>query len=187
MIFCGVDPGVTGGISALDASGAVVACHKMPESIADLLAILRGLAQRDGCFALLEKVNAGVFGRPGAKMGVTSAFTFGRGLGRLETSLIAAAIPYEDVLPAAWQAALGCRTHGDKNISKRRAQALFPRCPVPITHNVADSLLIAEHCRRVVLARSLPEEKAIPSLQKSDVSKTTRSSGPRGSGALAAT
>jgi hypothetical protein len=124
----------------------------------DLLSTLRGLAMGGPCFAFLERVNAGVFGKPGQRMGVTSAFTFGRGSGALHMGLLAAGIPYEEVAPITWQNAIGCRTHGDKNISKARAHALFPT--LTITHATADSLLIAEHCRRVVGARlfPLPEE-----------------------------
>jgi hypothetical protein len=40
-----------------------------------------------------------------------------------------------------------CLTGGDKNISKRRAQELFPS--LKITHAVADALLIAEYGRRL--------------------------------------
>jgi len=159
MLFIGVDPGVTGGVSALDARGTVTACFKMPDTLADLLGMLRSLHPPGApCFAFLERVNAGVFGKPGQKMGVTSAFTFGKGLGALEMGLLAAGIPYEFVAPITWQNAIGCRTHGDKNISKARAHALFPT--LTITHATADSLLIAEHCRRVVGARlfPLPEE-----------------------------
>jgi hypothetical protein len=35
-----------------------------------------------------------------------------------------------------------CRTGGDKNISKARAQELFPR--VKVTHKNADALLLAK-------------------------------------------
>jgi hypothetical protein len=38
-------------------------------------------------------------------------------------------------------------TKGDKNITKRKAQELFPE--IKITHAIADSLLIAEYGRRL--------------------------------------
>jgi hypothetical protein len=56
-------------------------------------------------------------------------------------ALTAAQIPFERVRPAAWQKALGCLTGGDKNVSKRRAQELFPQ--LKVTHATADALLIA--------------------------------------------
>jgi len=40
-------------------------------------------------------------------------------------------------------------TGGDKNVSKRRAQELFPE--IKITHAIADALLIAEYARRTNL------------------------------------
>ena len=79
-------------------------------------------------------------------MGVTSSFTFGRGLGRLEALLTAHRIPYEEIAPGKWQRSLGCLTKGDKNVTKARAQQLFPG--VKVTHYVADALLIAEYGRR---------------------------------------
>jgi hypothetical protein len=36
-------------------------------------------------------------------------------------------------------------TRGDKNVSKRRAQEIFPM--IKVTHSVADALLIAEYNR----------------------------------------
>jgi hypothetical protein len=41
---------------------------------------------------------------------------------------------------------MGCLTKGDKNVSKSRAQELFPS--IKVTHAIADALLIAEHNRR---------------------------------------
>jgi hypothetical protein len=60
--------------------------------------------------------------------------------------LTAAGIPFERISPQAWQKSLGCMTGGDKNISKRRAQELFPT--MNVTHATADALLIAEYGRR---------------------------------------
>ena len=76
-------------------------------------------------------------------MGVKSAFTFGNGFGHLEMALTAAAIPFERVRPQVWQKATGCMTKGDKNVSKRRAQELFPS--IKVTHAIADALLIASY------------------------------------------
>ena len=79
-------------------------------------------------------------------MGVVSSFSFGRGYGNLEMALTAAGIPFERVRPQVWQKALGCMTKGDKNVSKRKAQELFPQ--LKITHATADALLLAEFGRR---------------------------------------
>ena len=44
---------------------------------------------------------------------------------------------------------------GDKNVTKSRAQELFPE--LKITHAIADALLIAEYGRRVRIDVSDPE------------------------------
>jgi Holliday junction resolvasome RuvABC endonuclease subunit len=91
------------------------------------------------CKAYIESVHSS------PQMGVTSAFTFGRGFGWLEMALTAANVPFERITPQKWQKAMGCLTKGDKNVSKRKAQELFP--DIKVTHAIADSLLIAEYGR----------------------------------------
>jgi hypothetical protein len=76
-------------------------------------------------------------------MGVKSAFTFGNGFGHLEMALTAAEIPFSRVRPQEWQKAMGCMTKGDKNVSKAKAQELFPS--IKVTHAIADSLLIMQY------------------------------------------
>lgn len=152
MLYVGVDPGVTGGIAALWADGRVLCVRRMPDTVHDLVEALRDISDQAigagaTCHAVLERVNAGVFAR-GRRMGVVSAFTFGRGVGRIEASLAAAAMSYDEVMPAKWQQYMGCLSKGDKNVTKRRAQQLFPKQKV--THAIADALLIAEFCRRIM-------------------------------------
>lgn len=137
MIAIGIDPGVSGGIAFLDGDEALV--ERMPETERDILDLLR-LYPGERKFAVLE------FVRSSPQMGVKSAFTFGRGYGGLRMALLACDIPFEEVTPAKWQAVMGCRTKGDKNVSKARAQQLFPA--VKVTHAKADALLLAEFCRR---------------------------------------
>lgn len=145
--YIGIDPGKAGGIAVVDHLGIVALTSKMPATVGDLLELLGRLGGLSRPRAVLERVNAGVFGQGKAgRMGVTSAFTFGRGVGRLETALAASQIPYDSVSPLTWQKALGCQSGGDKNVTKARAQALFPG--VTVTHAIADALLLAEFCRR---------------------------------------
>jgi Holliday junction resolvasome RuvABC endonuclease subunit len=89
------------------------------------------------CKAYLEQVHSS------PQMGVKSAFTFGNGFGHLEMALTAAGIPFERVRPQVWQKAMGCMTKGDKNVSKKRSQELFPQ--IKVTHAIADALLIASY------------------------------------------
>jgi hypothetical protein len=141
MFYLGIDPGVSGGIAMLDERGTVIRAIRMPETEKDVLDALDPGVEHGICrHAVIERVGA----FPG--MGVVSAFTFGRGFGRLLMALTARRYPFDVVAPAVWQAALSCRSGGDKNITKRRAQQLFPL--VTVTHALADALLITEFCRR---------------------------------------
>ena len=114
----------------------------MPETMADLLAILEPFAHNADYqpFALIELVHSS------PQMGVKSAFTFGQGFGRLEMAFSACRIPFDYVRPQVWQKALGCLTKGDKSVTKAKAQQLFPH--LKCTHKISDALLIAEYNRR---------------------------------------
>lgn len=138
-LFIGIDPGLSGGIAFIPSTGTPWA-HKMPETDKDLMELLRDSINLATPNALIELVHSS------PQMGVKSAFTFGEGYGRLQMALTAMGIPYERIRPAAWQKAMGCMTKGDKNVSKRRAQELFP--DLKVTHAIADALLIAEFNRR---------------------------------------
>jgi Holliday junction resolvasome RuvABC endonuclease subunit len=141
MTIIGIDPGKSGGIAWISDGKPCV--EKMPETLADLwdtiqsIAFEKGYDAENSCRAYIESVHSS------PQMGVTSAFTFGNGFGHLEMALTAAGIPFERVSPQRWQRALGCLTKGDKNVSKRRAQELFPS--MKITHATADALLIAHY------------------------------------------
>ena len=153
-IFIGIDPGASGGIAALREDRSIVTAARMPETDKDILDLLRALAAEsravENGFALIERVHAGVFAQ-NRKMGVVSAFSFGGIYRALKMALTAAEIPYDEVTPLKWQTALGCRSRGDKNITKAKAQELFPILPsgLRITHATADSLLLAEYNWRV--------------------------------------
>jgi len=141
----GIDPGASGGVAWIDETGD--ACvKKMPDTLADLWDLIHSLnfnvdfSSINQPKAYLEQVHS----MPG--QGVASSFKFGQGYGALEMALTAAGIPFERVSPQKWQKALGCLTKGEKNVSKRKAQELFPQ--LKITHATADALLIAEYGRR---------------------------------------
>lgn len=142
-MILGIDPGQSGGLAWIDGPKCYV--EKMPATLRDLWDLINTgpeVGHGGSRFAYLEKVHA----MP--KQGVASTFKFGRGFGNLEMALVAAGIPYEYVTPQKWQKALGCLSKGDKNVTKRKAQELFPGVP-KITHAIADALLIAEYGRRM--------------------------------------
>lgn len=147
MIYIGIDPGKNGAIVAIHQTrlgrSRVVLAEPMPDS---LDGILRALSLAQGLHA--PKVRAfleDVHSMPG--QGVVSSFTFGRGLGHLEMALTAYSIDYKMVAPQVWQRVMNCKTAGDKNVTKRLAQKLFPK--LTVTHAIADALLIAEYNRRM--------------------------------------
>jgi len=140
MTTIGVDPGVNGAIAwIVDGKPCV---EKMPDTLQDLWLLVESIVYHDhpynpNCRAYLEAVSSS------PQMGVVSSFTFGRGYGNLEMALTAAGIPFERVRPQVWQKSLGCLTKGDKNITKRKAQEMFPG--IKVTHATADALLIAHY------------------------------------------
>lgn len=144
MLHFGVDPGGSGAIACLyDEHDAPATC-KNDVTERDLWVFVnrcKVLDPRDRkAFAYIERVHS----MP--KQGVASSFKFGQSYGFLRGLLIACGIPFEEVSPVKWQTAMGCRSGGDKNVTKARAQQLFPN--VKVTHANADALLIAEYCRR---------------------------------------
>ena len=141
MTIIGIDPGTNGGIAWIADGKPCV--EKMPDTLQDLWELIcdihsdMGQMKQAPIKAYIEQVSSS------PQMGVKSAFTFGNGFGHLEMALTAAGIPFERVRPQVWQKALGCMTKGDKNITKRKAQELFPE--IKVTHAIADSLLIAHY------------------------------------------
>lgn len=140
MIHIGIDPGKNGAIAWIEKGN--VCAEKMPATEKDLWDLIKDIAKpsimnRVTCRACIEQVHSS------PQMGVKSAFTFGQIFGQLEMALIAADVPFLRVRPQEWQKSMKCLTGGDKNISKRRAQELFPH--LKITHATADAILIAQY------------------------------------------
>ena len=140
-IFIGIDPGVSGAITALDENGKVVALTKMPQTMGELLYFLQQFTN-DDALCYLEKVHA----RPGD--GAASMFKFGQGFGWLQMALLAAKIKTIEVLPNTWMRGLGIKSKKKdetktsyKNRLKFVAEQLFPDQKVTLWNS--DALLIA--------------------------------------------
>lgn len=150
--FLGVDPGVNGGLAAVDAAGVLFGALRMPETDEEYLEAV-DLFTDDGarCVAVLEQVHAGVWGKAG-RMGVSSAFTFGGAYRAIRVALLARGVRVVDVRPVRWQTALGCRPPAGVGPRERkawlrdRAAEVFP--DIRVTLALADALLLAEFCRR---------------------------------------
>jgi hypothetical protein len=124
----------------------------MPATERDLWDVIRRLnypGTNGLAFAVVEKVTGyvGGVGNTGA-----SQFKFGTNYGLCRMALIAAGIPFEEVMASVWQRAMGIPPKKGKsqiehkNVLKQRAQQLFP--DAQITLATADAILIAEFCRR---------------------------------------
>lgn len=142
LTVIGIDPGASGGFAVIGPDGTYAT--KFPETESDTVTELKMVTLLDSsCVAYLEEVHA----MP--KQGVVSVFKFGQSYGFLRGVLAGLNVRRSFVRPQVWQKALGCMSKGDKNVTKRRAQELFPS--LKITHATADALLIAEYGRRLEL------------------------------------
>ncbi len=137
----GIDPGKSGAVATLNLKGELISVDKFGDkTLTDLHELFQIFDMTTSCFCYIENVHS----MP--KQGVTSSFNFGKQYGGLLMLLTCFRIPYEKVTPVKWMRALSCLTGGDKNVSKAKAQELFPG--LKVTHAIADSLLIAEYGRR---------------------------------------
>lgn len=143
MIYIGIDPGKTGGITIIDDANVFV--YMMPQTEKDISSLFRGWSARES-IALIEQVHA----FPG--QGVTSMFTFGQGYGFLRGCLVAHSIPFTEVTPQKWMSYFGFkkdRSELPKDYKKRifqKAQNMYPHTSVALA--TADSLMIAEYLRQ---------------------------------------
>lgn len=147
MWYLGVDPGASGGIGAVDENGNAFA-HRMPMELNQLQQLL-AIYSEDLVFCLIEKIAIYPKGLLGNRV-IRSGFdklARQAGIAFATASLILGEARVGEVLPRKWQRGMFCLTHGDKRITRQRAIELFPSTRV--THFTADSLLIAEYCRRL--------------------------------------
>lgn len=135
IVVGGVDPGLDGALAFIS-QGYVVAMIGMPTltlskgkgtkreiSVHGLLQALRD--QVIGVGFVVERVFIErVSPRPGE--GTVSAFKFGRGVGQVETAIIALGWPVEYVTPPKWKKALGLPAGAQKDDSLQMASRLFP-------------------------------------------------------------
>jgi crossover junction endodeoxyribonuclease RuvC len=140
--YIGVDPGASGSIVCINERGVpllLMPLKNMTDTdIKENLELLMQLSLPLN--GVLERVHS----MP--KQGVSSTFKFGSSFGALGAHLVWAGVRFELVTPHKWQGDLSCRSRGDKNVTKRKAQQLFPN--TKITHAIADGLLLAEWGRR---------------------------------------
>lgn len=139
----GIDPGIRGGLAILKPNGEIdyIRAFRPDWGRHELIMALNCatdlllLYQRGACF--IE--NVGYIRGDGAK----GSFTFGNVAGLIEGHVRTKGITPEFVYPAIWQSKMRCLSHGDKNVTKRRAAELYPN--ENWTHATSDAVLIARY------------------------------------------
>ena len=142
-MILGIDPGAKGGLAVLNGAGVPIFSYSFTDrTIRETVSAVQAAALLTAPFNVcyLEKVG---FIRGDGGQG---SFTFGKVYGILYGAALCCGLEVRDVYPMVWQSSLGCLTQGQKNVSKRKAQELFPG--MKVNHYIADALLIAEYGRR---------------------------------------
>jgi crossover junction endodeoxyribonuclease RuvC len=156
--YIGIDPGITGGIAAIDVNGGAVmqlvcaqATPTLPgmrrkklvpdydvRAMYTLVAELVESQPEGGCIAILERAGA----RPG--QGVSSTWRTGEGFGLWKGLLAAFAIQVVYVTPNVWKQRANL-IHADKRASVLRAKDTFPQLArlKASEHGIAEAALIA--------------------------------------------
>lgn len=132
MKILGIDPGILGGYAIVEEGAPII--HQKFTTEGDMAHFVRD-NMPDFCF--LEEVHS----MP--EQGVVGVFTFGTNYGFHRGLLFALNIPFSTVTPQKWQREMRCLTKGNKNISKAKAQELYPS--IKMTHAIADAYLIATY------------------------------------------
>jgi Holliday junction resolvasome RuvABC endonuclease subunit len=148
LLFCGIDPGLSGAIGFVRADGSFASVHDMPVlttttgrkqvDFSGLAAILR---EHHPAFVLVERVGA----RPGE--GAVGGFAFGMTYGGILSMLATMALPHDVVQPASWKRKAGIPPGADKQASIQTTLRLLPTAASYLTRKKddgrAEALLLA--------------------------------------------
>ncbi|OQC18906.1 MAG: hypothetical protein BWX69_03166 [Planctomycetes bacterium ADurb.Bin069] len=134
-ILC-IDPGASGGLALLNHE-SIIAAFPMPEGMTAQIDAIRAMAVANpGLVAVMEKVG---FHRPGNS--AVASCKFARHVGHLEAALYTCGIPFVEVTPHKWMAAIGkmpADKKARKNAIKEEMARRFPH--LMVTLGVADAL-----------------------------------------------
>ena len=134
-ILC-IDPGASGGLALLNHEG-IVDAFPMPDGMTGQIDAIRHIAVTNpGLKAVVEKVG---FHRPGNS--ATASCKFARHVGHIEAALYTCGIPFVEVTPHKWMAAIGTMPadkKARKNFIKEEMARRFPH--LKVTLGVADAL-----------------------------------------------
>jgi hypothetical protein len=147
----GIDPGVKGAIAWATPRG--IGVRSMPDTEGGITVFLRELCQLDEpsrfCAIELQTPRPTIWKRNGVTQRsiLASTVKLVANFSYIKGCLSSLDIPFEEVSPVVWQRRLGSLTGGDKRVSKRRAEKLFPEMGT-IAKDRADALLLLEWCLR---------------------------------------
>lgn len=149
MIVLGVDPGLSGGIAAVQADpggGArlldvisVPTTGTKAKRRVDVVQVVGFIFKLSPTHAVIERAQA----MP--EQGASSGFIYGRAVGALEAAIEGMQIPLTVIEPTAWKKAHALIKRG-KEDSRQRAIRLFPGTAAfarKLDHNRAEAALIA--------------------------------------------
>ena len=176
MIFCGIDPGISGALAVIDSETKDISFVDTPvlevrvgkkmkhqQDAYAISSLLRALCSGKDAMVTIEKVNAmpGSDGEGGRQsMGATSAFNFGLGFGMWLGILAALEIPHQQVHPRTWKTSMLPDMGKEKDASRLKAMQMYPSTAKDLTrkkdHGRAEALLMAVWAMRVS-SRSLGE------------------------------
>lgn len=146
----GLDPGVSGAASVLNIKGDPIFVSPFRPDMTETDAVnnvqlaVNALRKEGGNICYFEKTG---FRRGDGGKG---AWTFGFINGLCRGALLALKVEVRLVPPTIWMMRLNCLTGGNKEVSRRRAQQIFPSMfPKGMfkyqADNIADSLLISRY------------------------------------------
>lgn len=155
-IYVGIDPGKSGAIVTLEETQdyTEIKVHLLDAEIKQILNFISSIPKSSP--VIIERVHAMPIWWGGSgdkkkpetfvpKQGIASTFKFGESYGIIKGLLYASELEYKEILSRVWQKKMDCLTGGDKRISLRKAQELYPN--LKVTHSFADALLIATYCK----------------------------------------
>lgn len=132
MIFCGIDPGLSGGMAIYDPTTKTLLTYPMPVGVKGsgaihVQALIVRLCQlpNDASRCLVEEP----FVLP--KQGMASAMTIGENFGRILAALEVTSIPYRKINPATFRAAIGLPKGQDKELTARWVSSWAPDFTLP--------------------------------------------------------
>jgi len=128
----GIDPGASGGVGVY--TGGRWRAFRAPPDVLAYADTLRGAGVLPAPVVYIEAVHAM---RNDSRH---NAFAFGFNTGAWHGAIGALGWSVRTVAPVTWQSKLGCRTKGDKSVTRTMALRLWP--DLKVTHATADALLI---------------------------------------------